>query len=955
MLHLSFIWHIFELSPGHKGNINKYSAHVLRWQILKIIRKDSRYNFLKKSSELEDFNFAEKMARTYLNYMERYPADEKWKTSAKAESPYSWQGELWKDLSVMLRDKTPLELLNELDFSQFKKSVNKDIVFFGVEQFNTLQFQAVLKLAEYFDIHIMLGNPCPQEYWYDIKPESQIHRKVLADPDYAYLMDAGNPILANLGFSKMSLLDKLFTENCQHIELEQSHSSPVSMLQSIKHDIFSLYQKPQKFQADNSIKINSCHSRLREVEVSLDEILASLDENPNLKPEDIIIVAPEINDYTAYIHEVLDSGIGRKNQKIPYHIYHKNLADNEYFNALLKILNSFNNQMQATEIYEVLSLSPIADKYCINNDELIRIKKWILDSNIRSFYSAEHKKSMNFAADITNSWKFGVNRWLDGYISGNTADTKYLSVYGDLQGQESLFNSCFNFLNDWYQFYKKCTQSHTPNRWFEIIMNLCKAFLLNESDKDYQQKVFDLLTEKLVTHPLDCEIELPLNVIINIVEETLNEQSFINEGRIGVRFQSWENSFIVDAKLLIIIGLNEKEFPRNEVKNDLDIYRNRMPELNTSIRARDKNLMLTALTENTEKLVISYIGFDSTNNEEVSPSVVVSEFIQYLKQKTNDEFEIRKHKLHGFDKSYFTTGSQCYLHRNYLLANDYYKQQPFHVNKKYDSLIETESEYEVSVNELCEFFADPQNHFLRNRAEINHNIYADILKDTETYYPDPLERWQLKNEIISYGKNMAAKTGILAGVGSAYSQLSYYTNELQRLIHAREESKLQLISHSLQIIEFKIFGNLTVGKNGNLLEFHTGNLKGQSSKLCKFWIKHLFYGSERTSRIYFEDKYIDIRPFKNRDELLLKLLQQWQLSQSRPWLYCATKRVNVNDSGLSKTSDTAYINGFESGKFTHVSEGQSYFYPLIKEYLISETEDAFIETLIESAEIGNDW
>ena len=52
-----------------------------------------------------------------------------------------------------------------------------------------------------------------------------------------------------------------------------------------------------------------CSDRRREVEVLKDQILASLDANPNWQLNDIAVLAPDINDYQVLLQSVFQSGL----------------------------------------------------------------------------------------------------------------------------------------------------------------------------------------------------------------------------------------------------------------------------------------------------------------------------------------------------------------------------------------------------------------------------------------------------------------------------------------------------------------------------------------------------------------------------------------------------------------------------------------------------------------------
>jgi exodeoxyribonuclease V gamma subunit len=945
ILPLSFNWEILKNVAESNGNINVYSSDVMRWQIYQLINNSQEFAVLKKESSLENFNLSEKIAQTLLKYSEERPElINNWdKGIFQLKKEQEWQADMWIKLLSILKEKSPVQLLQQFNpATDFKQKPNK-IILFATEQLTTIQKDTLLKLAEHQDIHLYLSNPCPNEYWFDIKPSAALARDRLFNTELAYLDNVGNSLLANLGYNKMAIFDAFLSHDID-VNIANQIKKSESLLGSVRQDIFELSENPQVYAVDDSITIHSCHNRLREVEIIKDEMLFALDKDKTLNPEDIIVVAPDINEYVYAIKQVFNNTDEEQNTQIPFHIDRVQLADNNYITALMHLLNSFTGEMSATVIYELLSQAVILEKFKMTEDDLPRIKSWIVASNIRNFYSIAHKNELDFEKKIGNTWHFGENRWLSGYLAGDVEDTPYLSTFGDITGQEALFSQCFYFLKLWYQFYKQSKKQQSPQQWYAFIKDICSEFLYNDFETDFEKQISQQLENKFIQQPLNCQPKIPITIINAIVEAVITENNYRSEGLIGVRFQTWENAFIVDAKVLIVMGLNDGEFPQKQSKNDLDIFNNISPRLNKSTRQRDKNLMLTALTENVEQLIISYIGFDPKNNDPQPPSVLVADLLNYLQIKTGNTFKVKSHKMHGYNKAYFSDGSSSYSQKNHLLAQSYYNSKETPKQTEID--LKLDHENTISLNDLCKFFTDPLDFFLKKRAQINHPIYEDILQDTETYYPDGLESWALKNQIFSHGKSSAAKTGIISDNKSGQLLLKKYDNELSLLLNYAEETDLKTHIIELSISDFKIFGSIKIDKNQQLISIYPG--KASSKNICKHWIKHLCYPVKQASIIHFEDKIIKFEPLTNSDKLLQALLEKWQQSFNRPWLFCPASFIKIYTKSLSLKTKKEYLGQFIENKNSFPSEGQKYFIKQVEEYNEENDLKQFLPALIDN-------
>jgi exodeoxyribonuclease V gamma subunit len=957
---LSFNWEILKNVVKEDQKINYFSTDVLRWQIFGLINNNSSYQHLKQNSDIKNFNLSEKIAQTLIKYNDEHPETiNSWDSGVyKVSQDQEWQVELWLHLLEKLKIQSPVQLLQKFDATKDFKQSPRQIIFFSTEQLTTFQKDTLLKLAQDQEINIMITNPCPQDYWFDIKSNASKARTELLNGQVADVIDVGNPILANLGYNKMAIFDALLN-NEVNLNDGQTEIQGNSLLQSLKKDIFNLNELPSINSNDDSISIHSCYTRQREIELVKDIILTNLDTDKSLNPENIIVIAPDINEYVQSINAVFSCSENNRAYTtfLPFHIDRVQMADANYITALMKLLKSFSNEMSASVIYELLTQNVILQKFKIDQSDLPRIKNWIIDSNIRNYFSAKDKATKGYEEKIGNTWQFGKNRWLTGYLTGtltgDQVNTQYLSTYGAIAGQEEMFSQCFDFLDLWNKCYEFAQQDHTPEKWYIFIQEVCRNILYNDYSDDYETKVIKQLENKFITQTLNSQEEIPLVIIVNIIEAVITENTFRSEGQIGVRFQTWENAFVSDSKLLIIMGLNENEFPKKLIKNDLDIFSKTPAKLNKSTRQRDKNLMLTALTENMDKLILTYVGFDAKTNEVQPPSVILAEIITYLETKTNKAFKVKTHKMHGYNQAYYSSNPDylSYNHKNYQLAQSFYDKN--RNSKKMATqgntiAINLEHENNINLNDLCRFFTDPLDFFLKKRAQISHSIYESTLQDTETYFPTGLETWQLKNEVFNNGVTTAAKTGIVSDNKSGQAIISKYNNALHDL-HTYNKS-LDLKIHAIDLVagKFKIFGNIQIDNNQHLVSVYPNLIKAKS--LCHHWIKHLCYSSDKPSYAHFEDKTVMFSPQENYQTLLLDILQKWDDSYSQPWLFCPNKIINAKLKKPNVMNRDAYLKQFVETDNTYPSEGQKYFFNQVIEYDEQIDREEFIRPLIENIE-----
>ena len=70
---------------------------------------------------------------------------------------------------------------------------------------------------------------------------------------------------------------------------------------------------------DSSIQIHSCHSKMRELEVLYDNVLAMFEDDPSLVPKDVLVMTPDIEAYAPFIQAVFDIPESRESTREAAH------------------------------------------------------------------------------------------------------------------------------------------------------------------------------------------------------------------------------------------------------------------------------------------------------------------------------------------------------------------------------------------------------------------------------------------------------------------------------------------------------------------------------------------------------------------------------------------------------------------------------------------------------------
>src|SRR6185295_10948035 len=95
--------------------------------------------------------------------------------------------------------------------------------------------------------------------------------------------------------------------------------------------------------SDDSVQIHCCHSPVRELEVLRDQMLGWFEADPDLAPQDILVMMPDIETYAPFVEAVFGAG-ERDSHFIPFSIADRGASASSHvlssFLALLELAGS---------------------------------------------------------------------------------------------------------------------------------------------------------------------------------------------------------------------------------------------------------------------------------------------------------------------------------------------------------------------------------------------------------------------------------------------------------------------------------------------------------------------------------------------------------------------------------------------------------------------------------------
>jgi len=786
----SYLWDIArsiddnEDIPRH----SPYQRDILSWRIDKIIHEagDSLADIYRYCCDqnqhpapLKRFQFSSSLADIFEQYiLYRQGLLFRWQNN-EINDGEQWQATIWQQL-VQQDDYNPVKLqqhiLQQLRNKKHQAKLPQQVIIFAI---NTLAPQILTffeTLAEFCHIHLLHLNPCAQ-FWGEIQSDKSKAKQLRHNNIQTWMKQddtISNSLLANLGqqgkeFFNLILKTKHHEIGVFDLPDNNDTAEKSSILLTLQNDILTLYnrtltnkkQELAEFAHDNSIVINSCHSALREIQVLHDYLLSQFEQDPNLKPHDILVMCPCIEDYAPYINAVFQTSFFSDNEsytsRLKCTLSDRSIKDADPLIAIfLDLLQLPDSRFEVSKILDYIRLPAMQQKFGFNDSELDTIVWWLDQASIHWGVNLQHKTTI---ADLENTsemftWQWGLQRLLLGFSYADQevfVNDKLLLPH--IEGQEIVLLGRLMQLIEQLQYHrKKLNKARNIEDWHQYLFDefIDQFFSFKEADKVsllMLKNALQTMKENVKSAQYDEEIKL------EVIRCYLQQQFSLTDN--NNRFLAGQISFCsmipmrsIPFKIIAILGLNDGVFPRQEHGYSYGLLKQHPPqEGDRSRRGDDRYLFLEAILSAREKFYLSYQGRDEKKNTPRQSSLILKEFIAYLQQGfgwRNDDknSQIIQHPLHPFN-------ALCYQGTNPSFDKRWFRFiQAGTSRNNLISFPPIESEgLLIQANDMIKFFTHPLKVFAQHSLALYFEDNSLLLEDKEPFASNALTDYQIRFEI----------------------------------------------------------------------------------------------------------------------------------------------------------------------------------------------------------------
>lgn len=700
--------------------LQPYRSEHLRWRVhalLDSIDADELRAYLRgDDAERRRFQLADRLARLYARYLVYRPDWlEAWAHGGvPARDPTLRAGfieALWRRLRRQIGQPHRGEVLGRLvdAIEQYPGLVRstEPLHVFGLSHLAPAELALLRAVSRQRLLVLYIPDPC-RERWAGLSSDRRLLReRVRADafaPDTeALFLEQDHPLLAQWGrlgqHFMLSLEDSEadIVQDVRHWRDEAGAEHEVDgdaeaaddrlhrlqdSLRRLDSSLLAPVGDAQAQRTDASLRVHACHTRLRELEVLRDALLQQRRERPDLRPSDIIVMAPDIRAYLPLLPAVFGPP-GHADGPLPYHLADVAVAaSHPLFDTFRRLLDVPRSRLTAPEVIDLLARPDIARRFGLAGDDIELVAKWLRDARVAWALDAGFRHDLGLPRVAEHTFAWGVDRMLAGYLLGDglgddgvcLPDGSELAPVDGIHGpQAAALGALDALLVELADLHADRQRRMRASAWAQRFEYRLEALLRVDPDDRLALDAKALLlgfVRAIATEPAQSGLdpELPFDVVRDLLIERLDaapqRQAFLMGGMTVCGMVPQRS---IPFRVIAVIGLNEGEFPRGGGEGGLDPMSRHRRLGDRDLRSDDRYLFLETVMSARDALHLSFVGEGVRDGKPRNPSAPMGELLVALDRAAGLDADddapdlpgawrrpwLVRHPLQPFDVRYF--------------------------------------------------------------------------------------------------------------------------------------------------------------------------------------------------------------------------------------------------------------------------------------------------------------
>ncbi len=546
------------------------------------------------------------------------------------------------------------------------------LYFFGLSSLAPIQIEVMQALSGLCNIKVFLLTPCP-DLWQRCKSRREGLVTSWNTPlDGEWLLEAPRieANLGRLGAEFQQLLEgtgesqlgtweegDLFAAPCRIAETEGREAT---LLEQIQQNLVTPSKKEllQRNKSDKSLLFLACPGQRRQVQLIRDQLIQLLAEDDSLQPRDILIMTPQIEHFAPLIASVFND-VSATDIDIPWKITDRNPEDSPgLIKYILELLELAAGRFTATDLDSFLENPVLQEQEKFSGEDVQNVSKCLQATGFR--WGLDKKERLG---DEEHSLSWCLDRWLLGLILPSEPGLAPDGVAPFSEGIDiKNLTIWWSFLSKLLKQIKQLRVKHSIPEWVELLKTLAGGMFSNTDTWAWEKQSFYKAIEDWRKSAEECTLEIEVNVIIEVLKETLSTNSSRFGHRSGkITISALEPMRAIPHKVIVLMGLDTTIYPQHNDRPSFHFLEQSHELGDPRGSHQDRYVLLEALMSTRQNLLITWNCRNERTGEEYPPSSPIQQWIDQLKNELSAvDFEglVQYPHANPLDRSNFIVNHQ---------------------------------------------------------------------------------------------------------------------------------------------------------------------------------------------------------------------------------------------------------------------------------------------------------
>lgn len=423
------------------------------------------------------------------------------------------------------------------------------------------------------------------------------------------------------------------------------HTLQADVLDRLSRDeIVALQPSRQLREDDDSLQFHDTHGPTRQVEACREALLDLFARHPGLQPRHVLVMTPDLATYAPMVSSVFGQGYVTHHladgwgdvgaPRIPVSIADLGIrALNPLADTLLRVLALVQGRLTATALADLAALDPVRRRFSLTDDELVRVRGWLLDAGARWGADEAERVQHQNPAQREGTLAFALDRLALGVaLADDGGDDPFgVAPYDELEGDGVITFGKLSELCRRLEHWRRTLgeqRARPLSRWLALVREATDGLGQPAASATFLRAELEEQLQALEDEAAPLDPVVQLDALEAMLTGRFDRPRSGDRPATGaVTVCAMQPMRSVPFRVIVLLGLDDGAFPRKPTGRGFDATLLTRHAGDQDPREEDRNLLLETLLSARSHLLVFYTGRDRRTNERRAPAVPIGELL----------------------------------------------------------------------------------------------------------------------------------------------------------------------------------------------------------------------------------------------------------------------------------------------------------------------------------------